>query len=207
MSSQLIDAGMLGHQLRARAVGFQRDARRIKGTAAAVATAKSREVYTSALGPRPYVPPRPQRPTTQGGFASTIQWTATPGRDQVGIDIDAMEDAYGGRKVWLINEIGTGTTAQQRVGGTGDVRGRHKRGNRSVKAQTGRLIGKKRTGGGLRFSGPFPGQVEVGFGTKVRIRAEIKPKHFVRRGAAQGFRAYERDLLTAARKAFRRPRP
>jgi hypothetical protein len=211
-ASRLRIGRALDHELQERVRDFQRDVRNAAVEAARVATERSRSQYTSELGGRPTIPPRPTgtRPTTEGTFAAHISWRPTADLG-VELDIPQMEAAYPGKPwLWQIQEIGTGATAQQMRGGHGEQRAKGKHGNVSVATQVGRPIAR-----GLVWSNPGgaigAGQIIPGFWTRggrarqIVIGREIKGKHFVRVGGRLGFHHYERSLMAAAHASFSRP--
>lgn len=192
--------------------------------AAATATRTSRLKFDNSLSGRPHIDPRPGRPTTRGNFASSIQWKPSvegpTGNSVVRVDIQAMERAYGGTGVpiWLINEIGTGSSAfmkgarGRRVTGRGNGQHRVK-----VKSQVGRAIPYGLvfgTGPGGAFSPPggnpseqlYPASTLTGVPgsprKRIRISKEIEPKNYLRDGGTQGFRQFEQSALAAAYAAF-----
>jgi hypothetical protein len=192
---------------------FDRGVRAATRVAAEVATSSSQKRFTTRLSKRPTIGPRPTgtRPTTQGTFASHIQWRPIAGGSRVGVAIGKLQNAA---PYWLIQEIGTGNSAQVRTpGAAAQARGGQGRdgprikGNVSVKSQAGRRIPS-----GLVWSGNSPGRDQIIAGPwrqPITIRHEIEGKNYLRTGGRSGFAAYERGLDNAFDNAFkgRHPKP
>jgi len=197
---------------------LERAEREIAQAAAMQATAKSRARFTSKLGVgaygsggkgRPTVAPRPGRPTTQGAFASHIAWSPSPTGVEMRVDQLQKVAPY-----WLIQEIGTGSSAKVARGGLGKLRGGQGRsgpreaGNVSVKSQAGRRLPRS-LHWGLGSGKPGTDQLIPGPSiVPMRIREEIRGKHYIQRGGVLGFALYERELEQAFLRIFGdHPRP
>lgn len=206
--SRIIDRGSLGKGMRENIDWFDRMARRAASEAAARATEKSRARFISKLGnettsgrrgPRPTVAPRPGRPTTQGAFASHIEWALVGDGHRVSAQAGKLQRAA---PYWLVLEIGTGSSAKVATGGLGQLRGGQGRnapreaGNVSVKSQVGRRLPRS-----LHWSGTTgTDQLIPGPSMKpLTIKEEIKGKHYLREGGNAGFRRYEAELDRAWR--------
>lgn len=179
--------------------------------AAALATQVTRQSFRYV---RPVAPPRSGRSSTGGNFKSHLRWgankRATGGVafDVVGVDKAAPH--------WIIQEIGTGKSAKiadplrSASGAVSNVRI-----TRSVPSQRGRRIRGLVFATGPTGSYTPPGaargqQLYLRSQVKgvpannhtIRIRREIKGQHMVRRGGQAGFRQYQQQVMTAARRNF-----
>jgi hypothetical protein len=192
--------------------------------AARAATRKSRAMFTSGLSGRPLAPPRAGRPTTSGQFVSYINWTvarAAKGSVSTTVQFD-LHKLDAAAPYWLIQEIGTGNTANI----TSGVAGRQVRYGGHVQSQVGRKISKY-----LMFA-PGPGQRPTrsggltkgkhgssgGTGTDQlytasaldmsqtfhnsahRIKREIRGKHYIQIGGAEGFRYFKSNVVTGTKR-------
>jgi hypothetical protein len=170
-------------------------------SAAARATQVSQAVFTSGLSPRPVVPARAGRPTTGGAFANDITWT--PSGDGVAVDYLRLPHYA------LIQEIGTGQEAAI-TNPPGAVR---------VRSQVGRYISANLVwagGGGAHAASTgrhgmdqlvwranvSAQQLQNVRSRRIRIRREIKGKHYLRDGGVAGFSAYSSELRRNARRIF-----
>lgn len=173
---------------------------------------------------RDLAPARPGRHGT-GQMTSFIRWRPIGKESSVGL---ALQELNRRAPHWIIQEIGTGERAVQRVGTSPNPVGRP-RGNatyiKTVKSQVGRRIspglvwatkggaysppGSAR-GENLRWRSQVSG-APVHFdpktnrrATALRIRNEIKGQHFVQKGGQSGFREYRETVLAAARSQLRK---
>jgi hypothetical protein len=170
--------------------------------AADKATAISRQVFTAGLSPRPVVPARAGRPTTGGAFANEIIWQPTGG-DGIAVDYARLP------RYALIQEIGTGQNANI-TNPPGGVQ---------VRSQVGRYIsanlvwsgggGAQRPTSGRRGLDQLVWRAQVNSeqlqnvrARRIRIRREIKGKHYLRDGGAAGFSALSSELRRNAKRIF-----
>jgi len=177
---------------------------------AKIATDTSRSVFLSRLSGRPLAPPRAGRPTTLGAFASLLNWVPDHRTNGVKFDVMAIKSQA---PYYLIQEVGTGRSAtiiKTANGSTGAI---------TIPSQRGRLIrninlywaagpggnpSPPGRGGGLEQlylatdlkGGPFSRT------RRMRIRREIKGKHYLRDGGIEGFRVLSNGLQTDARRIF-----
>lgn len=186
------------------AKAFGTESRALVDRIADEATAHSRAQYSSYLVGRPLVPSRESRASTQGRFEQLIKWEAThpPQGDMVVFDRSTMdEEAW----YWIILEIGTGKSAT--ILNTGEsVAVPRQRGRELPRGfYWGNASGSPAGGPGSHNLFPYsPGESYTGYastldenGDPVRIKREIKAKHFVQEGGLLGFQDY-REALTAA---------
>lgn len=211
----IINNDVFGKDLDARLSRLVTDVEAAIAPAASAATALSRSVFKQKRTVRPFVPARPGRPTTQGAFEDSINWVPQRNGDgelMVDLDIKAMDDAYNGQRVWLIQEVGTGKSAYM-----GQPEGDYQR-RLKVKSQIGRSIpfGLVWASKGGRYQSPGAtnnGQL-VPYGTATRkpsgallagvIQKEIIGKHYLRDGGRAGYEQFAQSALGAAKKAFTR---
>lgn len=195
--------GALGADLRDDINYFERESKQAARTAAMRATSSSRARFLSRLQGRPTTAPRPGRPTTQGAFADHIEWSPVGHGHRVSAQIGKLQRVA---PYWLVQEIGTGSSAKVATGGLGNLRGGQGRsgprlsGNVRVRSQAGRRIPS-----GLVWSGNRVGQDQIVPGPAERpivIRQEIRGKHYLRTGGNAGFRLYEAELYQAWARAF-----
>lgn len=176
--------------------------------AAALATTVSRGTFASRI-PRPVAPPRPGRPTTGGLFTDYIKWeTSKSHKGFIDFDSGTMKAKA---PYWLIQEIGTNRTATI-LNPPGSV---------SVRSQIGRTIpfnlywasGVGGTATDAR-TGAFGQQLYLATevnaaslkkvkGRRKRIRREIKGRHYLQAGGAEGFRYLGETLVADAKRIFR----
>lgn len=213
------DRGTLDKGLRNDIKRFEKEARSAAKHAATAATKGSRSQYetSSDLGRsrRATMKPRPTRPTTEGTFASHIKWQPTNNPYMVSIGAAELQKAA---PYWLIQEIGTGKSAQMGKAGLHKARGGQGRhgarqpGNITIKSQKGRRIdvGLVWTGGDGKKTDnlahrsdhiPGPGEKSPPRG-EPRITKEIKGKHYIRTGGLRGRTAYKEGLKAAFKSAF-----
>lgn len=191
-----------------QASAFRTAIKKREQEAAQVATAVSRGTFAVRIG-RPPAPPRRGRPTTQGLFTDYIKWEANL-RKQGFVDFDSntMKNIA---PYWLIQEIGTNRTAAI-TNPPGSVH---------VRSQIGRTIpfnlywasGVGGTASDAR-TGAFGQQLYLASeinsqslknvkSRRKRIRREIKGRHYLQAGGAEGLRYLGETLVTDARKIFR----
>lgn len=190
---------------------FQDAEKKAARSAAATATTTSRNSFKYL---RPPGPQRPGRESTGGRFPDYLQWDVDA-RGQVALDLDELETKA---PHWIILELGTGESAQMRVGGDEtSVEGAGARSRiRTVRSQRGRRIhpafvfaqgGIYSPPGAARNQQLVARQLVTGAPARRRaivIKREINGQHFVKKGAQTGFRQYRQSVLTAAREAFRK---
>ena len=169
-----------------------------------------------ALGPntRPNPGPRSGR-NHSNRLKSVLQWNVTP---DGAVEFD-QNRANAQNRYWIIQEIGTGSRATVRVGGSKNPQGRAKTGAdyiRTVPAQRGRLISRGLAFGTRNGVYAHPNQSvrnqQLYLASKLRgvpsprgqlvINREISGRHFVKKGGQQGFRAYQTSVIAAAQQAF-----
>ena len=194
-----------------KAQEFNRAADFREAQAAKIATDVSRFTFDSKLSGRALAPPRVGRATTGGQFASDLLWTKAPGSKDISISFDQTK-IEAAAPYWFIQEIGTGQTANVLGTAVRLIVGP------SVPTQVGRrisgaLVWANGAGGqavspqtGVGTDQLYPrGDVNGGFVVKGRtgtIRREIKGKHFIRDGGAQGFRALDSGLRADVKRIF-----
>ena len=197
--SRLIQSRVLTSGLKRDIRKFEDGARKAADNAAERATSVSRATFRSRLSGRPTTNlSRPKRPSTQGAFASHVNWSPKGDGHSVALGVSELE---GAAPYWIIQEIGTGKSANINKGsqGTGTRAPR----SVSVRRQAGRILPR-----GLIWSGNNPPKDQVEPrqgrpGPRVGvIRNEIKGKGYVRIGGNAGFRLYDRELEEAWRGAF-----
>lgn len=181
------------------AAEFSKAVRQREAEAAREATAVSRSVFTSKLSARPLVGPRMGRPTTGGNFAQDIEWKPA-GNGTVEVNVRKLP------RYWLINEIGTGQSANIANPQMSVI----------VPTQVGRFIRNSLVfaNGGVAFapSAARRGMDQLMYATdvslngvrprRIRIRKEIKGKHYLRDGGAQGFGMFQKKIMSDARRIF-----
>lgn len=172
--------------------------------ASKAATDLSRSTFQSLLSGRPLAPPRTGRITTGGTFASNLVWV--PDHRNNTIDFDQQRIRA---RAWyfLIQEIGTGQSA----------RILNPPGTLTVPSQRGRLISPNlfwAAGPGAAPSAPGRGgaleqlylATDLNNATRrsrrMRIRREIKGKHYLRDGGIEGFRVLSEGLKADAQRIF-----
>lgn len=186
-------------QLPSAAAAFGVAARNSATSAAEVATQTSRATFADWLVGRPLVPERRGRKTTGGDFEMLIAWEA----DQFGMirfDQQAMDERAW---YWIIQEIGTGKSAHILSPGGGEI---------AIPSQKGRALprgfywgneaGHPADGPGLHNLYPYEvGAAYGGYantlddnGNPVRMKREIRGKHFVRDGGKAGFTQLRQEL-------------
>lgn len=192
----------MGMSSAASAFGIK--AKELTVTAAETATTYSRAQYVDNLVGRPQVPARASRASTLGRFESLINWESAYGMvkfDRATLD----EEAW----YWVVLEIGTGKSANVFDGPTTS--------DLAVPSQRGRELprgfywgnegGSPAAGPGLHNLFPFAeGASYTGYastldanGDPIRIKREIKGKHFVQEGGLIGYQ----DLYTGLAEGFR----
>jgi hypothetical protein len=197
---------------------FADDELAARSKAARKATITTRSIVSRTMRPRTIA----RRGRNFPILATNLRWNA--GQDSSSAVEFDIADADTRMRFWIVQEIGTNERAIIKHGGSSNPGGRPKKGAtyvRSVRTQRGRAIGH----GGLAFgTGPVgkwtrPGaargqQIQVarnlsgippwaiGRLPRIIIQREIVGKHMVALGAEAGFRQYETDVLTAARRAF-----
>ena len=193
----------------AQAQKFKQAIKQRETEAALLATKTSRAAFTGGHIFRPDAPARPGRPTTNGQFASFINWQPS-GKNQGYIDFDTpgLESRA---KYWLIQEIGTNHSATI-LNPLGHV---------SVRSQIGRTIpynlywaagvGQDAKNASVGASGDqlfLASDVNAASLANVksrrkRIRREIKGRHYLQAGGVEGFRYLGETLSSDARKIFK----
>jgi len=189
---------------------FQTAATKREVQAAKIATSTSRSVFQSRLSGRPLAPPRVGRPTTLGSFATLLNWLPDHRNNAVKFEVGAIKTAA---PYYLIQEIGTGKTAQilkTANGGSAAI---------TIPSQRGRLIRNidlywsGGPGGSPSPPGRGSGLEQLYLATdlkmgkfsrtrRMRIRREIKGKHYLRDGGIEGFRSLSTGLQADARRIF-----
>lgn len=194
--------------------------------AARRATAKSRAAFTAGLSGRPIAPARKGRPTTSGQFPSYINWSATRGGGgKVGTTVQFdLHKLDANAPYWLIQEIGTGETANI----TSGVAARQVRYGGSVTSQAGRPIskflmfapgpgqaptrsrgltkGKRGSSGSTGFdqlyrAGDLDKQAVANFRSGPhRIKREIRGKHYIQIGGNEGFRYFKSNVIAGTKR-------
>lgn len=172
--------------------------------AAKAATDLSRTTFQSRLSGRPLAPPRAGRMTTSGTFASNLVWDPDHATNSIVFDQQLIRS-----RAWyfLIQEIGTGQSA----------RILNPPGTLTVPSQRGRLIANSMLvwapGPGAASSPPGRGGLEQLYlvtdlnnatrrNRRMRIRREIKGKHYLRDGGIEGFRVLSEGLKADAVRIF-----
>lgn len=176
--------------------------------AAKVATDVSRMTFKSRIA-RPLAPPRHGRPTTMGLFADYINWSPS-GKTKGFIDFDSSGLAAKA-EYWLIQEIGTNRTATI-TNPPGVV---------TVRSQIGRIIPfnlywAQGVGGSASDARTGASGDQLYYATEVnakslhnvrarrkRIRREIKGRHYLQAGGAEGIQYLGVKLGADAKKIFR----
>lgn len=213
-----------GGILQAKVDAFIRAARAARQPAAAQATSTSRQIVANRRDARPAAPARAGR---YSGLANAIAWKPIKNEDGVGLDLRQLNQKF---PPWLVQEIGTGQRATQKVAGRPNPQGRPTKGAsyvKTVKPQTGRRISPglvfASRGGQYSPPGAAAGQqlylrsmvkgAPVRFDRSTRrsepgvvISREIEGKHFIRDGGEAGFREYRASVLAAARSQLRKRR-
>lgn len=176
--------------------------------AAERATIVSKGTYGVRIA-RPIAPPRKGRPTTGGLFYDYIKWEAGVGKKGF-IDFDSksmnVKAPY-----WLIQEIGTNRSAQI-LNPPGSVKVRSQIGrtipfNLYWAAGVGGTAVDARTGASgdqLYLAAEVNAKsLKNVKSRRKRIRREIKGRHYLQAGGAEGFRYLGETLVADARKIFR----
>lgn len=164
---------------------------------------------------RPKVGPRAGR--DYRSIRSSIEWRPTTGTG-VALNVSKLDHEA---PHWIIHEIGTGNSANVRTGGTALAKGRPRNtgpNRRTVSSQVGRRISRRLVWAdqGGNFAQYTPGKHQLALASQVSgvpfhrrsmvIKREIKPQHFIREGAKEGFRVYRRSVLSAARQSLTKKR-
>lgn len=175
--------------------------------AAKVATDMSRNVFASSnMMKRPLAPPRQGRPTTDGTFRTLLVWDPDHANNSIVFDTQRIRSRA---PYYLIQEIGTGQSA----------RILNPPGTLTVPSQRGRLISANllwATGPGASPAAPGrngAGALEQLYlvtdlnnatrrSRRMRIRREIKGKHYLRDGGIEGFRVLSEGLKADAQRIF-----
>ena len=185
---------------------FKTAAVRREDAAAKLATATSRSVFTSKLSGRPLAPPRRGRATTGGTFDTLINWQPDHAKNSILLDVQQLRARA---PYFLIQEIGTGQSAQI-LNPPGSI---------SVRSQRGRLIAiNLYWASGMGTAPAAPGRggaleqlylaADLNMGRaggrtrRMRIRREIKGKHYLRDGGIEGFRELSTGLQADAQRIF-----
>lgn len=172
---------------------------------------------------------RPGRWSTGGKLATLIDWgLPNPDESAVVLNITKLDRRA---KHWIIQEIGTGHHAVIRKGGKAHPQGRPSKGtawSKTIKSQRGRRISSAlvwatgpngmyvRPGAatgqqlylwkqikGVPLRAPGKGAPDHLNRPGIRIRREIPPQQFIKKGSTEGFREYRSSVLAAARQQFR----
>jgi hypothetical protein len=183
---------------------FRTAATNRENQAAKAATDLSRTTFQSRLSGRPLAPPRAGRPTTSGTFASNLVWNPDHANNTIMFDTQQIRSRA---PYFLIQEVGTGQSA----------RILNPPGTLTVPSQRGRLIA-----GNLQWA-PGPGAAPAPPGRgggleqlylltdlnnatrrtrRMRIRREIRGKHYLRDGGIEGFRLLSEGLKADAQRIF-----
>jgi len=176
--------------------------------AAKLATTISRGTYHTRI-PRPVAPPRKGRPTTDGLFADYINWQPSSAHKGF-IDFDTAT-MKAKAPYFLIQEIGTNRTAKilnppavitvrSQIGRTipYNLYWAAGVGGTAVDARTGA------SGDQLYLASEInAASLKNVKSRRKRIRREIKGKHYLQAGGAEGFRYLGETLVADARKIFR----
>lgn len=174
--------------------------------AAKEATTVSRGTYGVRV-PRPLAPARPGRPTTSGLFSDYIVWTPT-GKGFIDFDSTSMNKHA---PYWLILEIGTNRSANI-LNPPGQVTVRSQIGrtipfNLYWAAGVGGTAQDARTGASgdqLYLASEINAQSLAHVKSRrKRIRREIKGRHYLQAGGAEGLRYLGSHLAADARKIFK----
>jgi hypothetical protein len=199
MRAEWIDAGTL-KDLLTRTESFVDSHETHLQRAASMATGVSQETFRRRLVGRASVPDRMGRPTTQGGFAQSIQWFADDD-EYVRFERDVLENIA---PYWLIQEIGTGEQANIVDEGRAVT----------IKSQLGRQISRFliwAEGGQYSPVGttdqlmayrdvrnaPYRQDLD-----NQRIGREIEGKHYVQQGGRVANAVYRQSLLSLAQRTF-----
>jgi len=221
LTATLVDRGSLGGRngdFASRIRNFEAAVRSAQQSAALVATKTSRSKVKRV---------RPLAPTRAGryhGLRDAIRWAPVQGG--VGLAKQELDQKF---PVWLVQEIGTGQRATQRVAGRPNPSGRPAKNAtyiKTVKPQAGRPISSAfvfaTKGGTYSPAGAARGQ-QLYLRSQVKgapvynsqtrrtaprivISKEIEGQHFVRDGGRAGSREYRRTVLAAARTQLRKKR-
>lgn len=204
-STDPFGAGTGGRGFRSRLTAFVAADVAAQRAAAATATSVARSSFKRK---RELAPPRPGR-SGQGQMTKGIQF-ARFSRDQSAVAL-RMADLDKAAPHWIIQEIGTGQTANiMRAEESGPQVSRAA----SVRPQRGRVISSglawasqgrfvpPNASGGTQNLFPRIGPSNAK-GTMV-IKREIQGQHFIQKGADAGFREYRTSVLAAARRELRK---
>lgn len=201
-------------------------ARTIETRAAKVATEESRLIFNRWHSGRPIAPSRKGRKSTEGRFASLIEWQADA-YGMIRLDRETLQEAA---PYWIIQEIGTGQSAlslypeeefavPSQIGRQlpmgfywGNAGGTNPTGNvsmsrRNIPAPFASPGRRMHPGGAIvgqqqlypAYMAP-PGELILARG---RIRREIKGKHFIRDGGIAGYDLLRERLLADFGKTFK----
>lgn len=177
-------------------------------TAQRAALAKANTVSRSSFKrKRDIAPPRRGR-SGRGQMTNSINWGRVTGQSSVALRMSDLDKAA---PHWIIQEIGTGQTANiYRADESGPQVNRVA----TVPAQTGRRIASSlawatqgryvppnRAGGTQNL---FPRVGAARANNTMVIRREIEGQHFIKKGADAGFREYRTSVLAAARRELRK---
>lgn len=217
LSVSVTDRGALGGvngSLRQRLVTFDKAVRDARAQSAATATQVSR---SNVRRIRPLAPPRQGR---YHGLKEAIRWAPMGKLDNVGLALKELDAKF---PPWLVQEIGTGERAIQRISGVANPQGRPAAGAsyvKTVRSQRGRRISPAfvfaTRGGQYSPPGSATGQqlylrsqvqgAPVRYDPAARrsapaivIDREIRGQHFIQKGGEAGFREYRQSVLAAAR--------
>lgn len=173
--------------------------------AAAKATAVARASFKRR---RDLAPVRPGR-SGQGKMTSFIQFSRLANESGVALKIKDLDKAA---PHWIIQEVGTGNTANiMRAANGGPTTTRVA----TIPSQKGRIISAGLVWAAQgRYVAPSPGggtdQLVPRIGpahrtkTPLRIKREIEGQGFVKKGSTEGFREYRTSVLAAARRNLQR---
>lgn len=194
-----------------RLVKFRGELRQAQVNATHAATATSLQALRRT---RPTAQPRPGR--NDRSIRSAIQWQ--PWDQGVRLNVQKLDNEA---PHWIIQEIGTGNTANLRTGGIGLGVGRPRKDavtRRHVPKQAGRRISRRLVWAdqGGNFAQYSAGRHQLALASQVSgvpyrrktivIHREIKPQGFIKAGAKEGFRVYRQSVLSAARTTLTRKR-
>lgn len=221
LSSARRGMGLLGYQN----AQFQKAVHTVSLNAAQVARLAAVDRFNSRLSGRPYAPPRVGRPTTQGQFATNINYVYDHRSGLINLDLRRLEAAA---PYYLINEVGTNqqVTMQWNVPASGGGFTPKSR-SETIASQKGRQIGYRMGARGpqnlLWASGPgaqgssghggmgsdqiYPRSLllaqNVSHRRRIIINREIRGKHYLKTGAETGMNVYRRGIQKAVRTIYR----
>lgn len=165
--------------------------RAVKSAATAAARAATAVTQENAKSIRPPVPQRPGRRTTQGNMGRYLHWQVTGGYE-VAFDVQKANSRV---PYWFIQEVGTGSAATMKYGGSytqgarpGEVkRGRPSGSNRrNIPSQVGRPIPRSLAFGNRRGGQYSPFGARRGEGLYLRRDLKGAPRFRAGTPSARG---------------------